>query len=119
MRGLDTAAPDAADQVSVLSSCRQVSHPNSDLKSNCACKTGGGSTQPSQTLQITSLDGLGPVNVASDTAISPVFTLWLTLMLMFIGEPLFILCSRMVVALSNADTPGMVQALWHSSCWCP
>jgi len=87
MQGLYAAAPDAADRVSVLSSCRQISHPNSDFKSNCACKTGGGSTQPSQTLQITSLDGLGPVNIASDTAISPVFTLWLTLMLMFIGEP--------------------------------
>lgn len=32
--GLDAAGPDAANRVSVLSSCRQVSHPNSDLKSN-------------------------------------------------------------------------------------
>lgn len=32
------------------------------------------------------LDVIGPVTLKSDDAISPVFTLWLTLMLMFIGK---------------------------------
>lgn len=32
------------------------------------------------------LDGIGPVIIQSNDAISPVFTLWLTLMLMFIGK---------------------------------
>lgn len=48
---------------------------------------GEGSQSPKQQISIDiPLDGLGPVTLSSDNVISPVFTLWLTLMLMFIGE---------------------------------
>lgn len=50
------------------------------------------------------LDGMGFVSIPASEIISPVFTLWTTLVIMYIGEPIF----TVICLLGHCNIPGSV-----------